>query len=318
MPASTDTKAATRQIRTLITGLLLFSWSEGCIGYQDESHVFLVVPESVQVRPGEDVFLKCVVRSQYTSVQWTKDGVALGYSRGVPGYPRYTYEGERAMGEHHLAIKGATSQDDGEFQCQAGPVPGIVSASAAANVTVLVPPGSISVAGRREETEMEVRAGDPLTLECLVRNARPAPSVAWYRSGLKLDPALHKEEVLPSGEQRQWNVKSRLVIRPSRDDDGRQFSCRALHPALERSPANLVASVVLDVLHAPPPPTITGYRTGEVLVLGDERTLSCEVVGGNPRPRVVWYRHGRPLKTVQASGKRRVGRTKGGRAEKKE
>ncbi|XP_069983486.1 nephrin-like [Penaeus vannamei] len=282
-----------------------------------------------------------------------------GYGRGVPGYPRYTYEGDRSKGEHNLLIKSATSQDDGEYQCQVGPVPGMVSKIASANVTVLVPPGSISVAGRREETELEVTAGDPLTLECLVRDARPAPSVAWYRSGLKVDPALHKEEVLASGGEeegrwnvksrlvirptrdddgrqfscralhpalehspanlvvsvvldvlRRWNVKSRLVIRSSRDDDGRQFSCRALHPALEHSPANLVVSVVLDVLHAPSPPTISGYTTGEILVLGDERTLSCEVIGGNPRPRVVWYRHGRPLKTVQASSKRRVGRTK--------
>lgn len=57
---------------------------------------------------------------------------------------------------------------------------------------------------------------------------------------------------------------------------------------------------------APSAPTIRGYKTGEVLVAGDERTLTCEVVGGNPRPRVAWYRHGRPLNTVHKPTKRRV------------
>ncbi|ROT63871.1 Nephrin [Penaeus vannamei] len=65
-------------------------------------------------------------------------------------------------------------------------------------------------------------------------------------------------------------------------------------------------SVVLSVLHAPSVPAISGYKTGEVLVAGDERTLTCEVVGGNPRPRVAWYRHGRPLNTVHKPTKRRV------------
>lgn len=43
----------------------------------------------------------------------------------------------------------------------------------------------------------------------------------------------------------------------------------------------------------PGPPTITGYETGEILLAGERRTLTCRVSGGNPRPWVLWYRDGR-------------------------
>ncbi|KAG7161536.1 Nephrin-like 8 [Homarus americanus] len=42
----------------------------------------------------------------------------------------------------------------------------------------------------------------------------------------------------------------------------------------------------------PGPPIISGYKTGEVLVAGERRTLVCRVSGGNPRPWVTWHRQG--------------------------
>ncbi|XP_047498515.1 nephrin-like [Penaeus chinensis] len=275
-------------------------------GVTAEEQMFLVTPKSVQVKAGDDVFFRCVVRNQQGNAQWTKDGFALGFSRTVPGYPRYRYAGDSVKGEHHLIIKGVTLQDDGEYQCQVGPTANASAIWAAANLTVMVAPRSISLGERQDGAVEEVKEGERITLECYVRDARPAPSVAWYRSGLKLDSSLHEEEVRASSQRRRWSVRSRLSLRPGPEDDTQQYSCRALHPALEDSPTTLVASVVLSVLHAPSAPTIRGYKTGEVLVAGDERTLTCEVVGGNPRPRVAWYRHGRPLNTAHKPTKRRV------------
>ncbi|XP_042874281.1 nephrin-like [Penaeus japonicus] len=279
-----------------------------CIEHSVEGDVqrFLVTPKSVQVKAGDDVFFRCVVRNQQGNAQWTKDGFALGFSRTVPGYPRYRYAGDSAKGEHHLIIKGVTLQDDGEYQCQVGPTANASAIWAAANLTVMVAPRSISLGERQDGAVEEVKEGEKLMLECYVRDARPAPSVAWYRGGLKLDSSLHKEEVRASSQRRRWSVRSRLSLQPGPEDDTQQYSCRALHPALEDSPTTLVASVVLSVLHAPSPPTIRGYKTGEAPVVGDERTLTCEVEGGNPRPRVAWYRHGRPLNTAHKPAKRRA------------
>ncbi|ROT85997.1 putative nephrin, partial [Penaeus vannamei] len=220
------------------------------------------------------------------------------FDRDVPGYPRYRYAGDAAKGEHHLVIKGVTLQDDGEYQCQVGPTANASAIWAAANLTVLVSPGSISIGDVGDGEKLEVKAGQRLTLDCVVRDARPAPSVTWYRSGLRLDSALHEEEVFRSSQGRRWSVRSSLRLLPSSDDDERQFSCRALHPALEGSPTSLVASVVLSVLHPPRLPEILGYKTGEVLLEGERRLLTCMVDSGNPRPVVEWQRHGRPTGMV--------------------
>ncbi|XP_037789244.1 nephrin-like [Penaeus monodon] len=252
-----------------------------------------------------------------------------GFERNVPGYPRYAYAGEPSLGEHHLVIKGVTLQDDGEYQCQVGPTTKSAPIWAAANVTVMVSPSSITMEGR-EGGVVKVQAGSTFTLDCLVSDARPAPRISWYRADeivrevyppqpshvaftcchinvdittvhyytYYIQPiSLHvskaqEDKLVSSSQPRLWSVRSRLVLTAVREDDDQRYSCRALHPALDDEDRVLEAAVVLSVLHPPNAPTITGYSTGEVLRAGERRTLTCRVVGGNPRPWVSWYWHG--------------------------
>ncbi|XP_069156203.1 nephrin isoform X2 [Procambarus clarkii] len=165
----------------------------------------------------------------------------------------------------------------------------------------MVSPTSISMVGVGDGAVVEVRAGHDLSLECLVTDARPPPTLAWYRDAITLHKGLHQEMVERSRLPGRWTVRSRLLVHPEAEDDGQQYSCRALHPALARSPTSLVASVNLAVLHPPGAPVITGYTSGEALVEGEQRTLICQAVGGRPRPWVTWYRHGRPLKPPSAT-----------------
>ncbi|XP_069945501.1 synaptogenesis protein syg-2-like isoform X2 [Cherax quadricarinatus] len=265
-----------------------------CTG-EEEKQVFRVRPEDVEVRLGENVYLCCIVDHQQGRAQWTKDGFALGFERTVPGYPRYQYVGDDTLGEHHLVIRGATLEDDGEYQCQVGPTATNEAIWAGANVTVMVPPMSIVMVGWGDGAVVEVMEGTRLKLECLVIDARPAPAVVWYRDNIRIDPTLHKEVIEPAQMPRMWNVRSQLEMKPGSGDDGRKYSCRALHKALAYAPSSLMASVSLAVFHPPGRPVISEYRTGEVMRAGESRIIVCHVLGGNPSPWVIWYRHGRPL-----------------------
>ncbi|XP_069957515.1 nephrin-like [Cherax quadricarinatus] len=275
----------------------------GCMGTATEYQKFRVTPQSVEVKEGEDVFLQCAVDNQQGKAQWTKDGFALGFERHVPGYPRYYYTGDPLLGEHHLVINGVTLTEDGEYQCQVGPTITSPPIWAAANVTVILAPSSVTIVGWADGAVVEVMAGTSITLECLVADARPPPRAAWFRGGIKVDPALQEDRVELSRLARRWNTRSQLVVSATSSDDGKAFSCLAVHPALPHDPddpTSLLASITLSVLHPPGHPTISGYTTGEVLLAGERRTLSCRVSGGNPRPWVLWYREGRLLDDTTA------------------
>ncbi|XP_064078820.1 nephrin-like isoform X1 [Macrobrachium nipponense] len=275
--------------------LLLVSTLSSVRGMSAQEQKFTVYPDSVEVNEGDDVFLSCVVQNQQGKAQWTKDGFALGFERDVPGYPRYSYSGDSEKGEHHLVIHGITLEDDGEYQCQVGPTAKTSALWASANVTVMVSPSSISILGGIDGEPVVAVADKQLRIQCLVKEARPAPSVAWYRNGIMLDQNTHTERAEPSTQFKRWNVRSRLTLTPKPEDDGQQFSCRALHPSLMNSPTSLVASVTLSVLHLPEPPVISGYKTGEILKEGQDITLTCKCEGGNPRPRLGWYKNGKLL-----------------------
>nr|XP_045624741.1 nephrin-like [Procambarus clarkii] len=279
-------------IRTIYLLLLLLLNSYPSKGSGDGFQRFLVTPESVEVMEGADVFLHCIVENQQGKAQWTKDGFALGFERQVPGYPRYSYSGDPALGQHHLVISGITITEDGEYQCQVGPTQTNPPIWAAANVTVLVAPTGITILGWKDGAVVEIRSGASVTLECLVTDSRPVASIMWHKDGHLLDPGLVEERVEASSLVRRWSVRSRIALTASPEDDGKLFTCEADHPALRGSSDPLLASITLSVLHQPGPPTISGYKTGEVLVAGERRTLVCRVSGGNPRPWVTWHRQG--------------------------
>ncbi|XP_069977516.1 nephrin-like [Penaeus vannamei] len=270
-------------------------------GWAVQLQKFRVKPESVEVTEGEDVRLRCVVENQQGKAQWTKDGFALGFERDVPGYPRYSYSGDPALGQHHLVISGVTLTEDGEYQCQVGPTDRTPPIWAAANVTVLLAPTSIRIVGWSDASVVEVKAGAKLTLECLVTDARPPASLSWYMNGVRVSPEQITQELEPSQLVRRWSVRSQVVIEAKAEDNGKQLACKAAHPALRRTPTpTLQTSVTLSVLHPAGVPVISGYRTGEILRAGERRTLSCRSRGGNPRPSLTWYRNGRVMDDASA------------------
>lgn len=60
---------------------------------------FWAVSENLTAVEGVTVKLWCVVRAPGSVVQWSKDGLLLGPDPRIPGFPRYSLEGDSAKGE---------------------------------------------------------------------------------------------------------------------------------------------------------------------------------------------------------------------------
>nr|7LTW_A Chain A, Kin of IRRE-like protein 2 [Mus musculus]7LTW_B Chain B, Kin of IRRE-like protein 2 [Mus musculus] len=80
---------------------------------------FLQQPEDMVVLLGEEARLPCALGAYRGLVQWTKDGLALGGERDLPGWSRYWISGNSASGQHDLHIKPVELEDEASYECQA-------------------------------------------------------------------------------------------------------------------------------------------------------------------------------------------------------
>nr|XP_027221835.1 irregular chiasm C-roughest protein-like [Penaeus vannamei] len=91
--------------------------------------------------------------------------------------------GPEADGVHNLKIRNVTLEDDGAYQCQVTPKGDALPIRHAAMLTVLIPPSSIEIVGRRKNERITERAGNSITLECLVKDSKPVSQIQWFRDG---------------------------------------------------------------------------------------------------------------------------------------
>ncbi|CAH0382334.1 unnamed protein product [Bemisia tabaci] len=233
--------------------------------------------------------MECAVAHLAGRVQWVMDGFALGFQARIPGYPRYSVVGNTSVGEFHLRISNASLDDDAQFQCQVTPYKHHKAIRAAANLTVLAPPTSITMLNHVDNSKLEVKEKQEVSLECITSGSKPATVIAWYRGKdqLKLDK---KEEKIVSDKKRR-SAWSRIVLSPSAEDDGVTYSCEAQHEALPPD-QRLRASVQLSVLYPPSVPFIEGYMKGESVLRGQTVELTCRSKSGNPPAQLVWYKNG--------------------------
>uniref|UniRef100_A0A182JF46 Ig-like domain-containing protein n=1 Tax=Anopheles atroparvus TaxID=41427 RepID=A0A182JF46_ANOAO len=102
-----------------------------------EQQKFRTKPVDLVVPEGSDALLRCEIHNAAGSVQWTKDGFALGFTQSIPGYPRYSVLGDSSQGIYNLRIVNVTLDDDAEYQCQVGPYMHHILIRATAKLTVI-------------------------------------------------------------------------------------------------------------------------------------------------------------------------------------
>ncbi|KAG8196719.1 hypothetical protein JTE90_023227 [Oedothorax gibbosus] len=252
-----------------------------------QQQYFKVKPQSTSVVEGQSIELQCRIGNQAGSVQWSKDGFVLGFDRMIPGFPRYFMEGSGEDGYHDLRIENAQLEDDGEFQCQVGPAGSSKAIRSDVNLTVLMPPSSISISQHSNGSTVEVLEGETLELKCIVVGGKPAAGIRWHRKNVELRPdnVIYNTERVD--EHRETAI-STITLTPTHDDNRALYSCEAVHKALSKP---MISYIELSVLFPPGPPEIEGYQEGETVRMGDTLTLACVSRGGNPLAQLVWYRN---------------------------
>uniref|UniRef100_A0A182QLS3 Ig-like domain-containing protein n=1 Tax=Anopheles farauti TaxID=69004 RepID=A0A182QLS3_9DIPT len=117
-------------IRSMLVSLAL-----RCSAAQQQK--FRLTPVDLVVAEGAEALLRCEIHNAAGSVQWTKDGFALGFTQSIPGYPRYSVLGDSGQGIYNLRIVNVTLDDDAEYQCQVGPYMHHTLIRAKAKLTVI-------------------------------------------------------------------------------------------------------------------------------------------------------------------------------------
>ncbi|KAH0631319.1 hypothetical protein JD844_005606 [Phrynosoma platyrhinos] len=222
---------------------------------------------------GQSVTLACVVMGYRGMVQWTKDGLALGGERDLPGWSRYSIVGDASAGQHNLRIDYAELDDDAIYECQATQA---ALRSQRAKLTVLIPPNDPEI---HNGPVVHVISNIPYNLSCRAAGAKPAAEISWYRDGQRQDSAVYSKALMDDGKREV--AVSTLLLTPSSRDMGSSFTCRVSNPA---APAGKQTTVTLNVQY---PPVVILSVQPQTVPEGGKVSFLCTATSN---PEVTGYR----------------------------
>ncbi|XP_041510352.1 kin of IRRE-like protein 2 isoform X3 [Microtus oregoni] len=243
---------------------------------------FLQQPEDMVVLLGAEARLPCALGAYRGLVQWTKDGLALGGERDLPGWSRYWISGNTASGQHDLHIKPVELEDEASYECQASQA-GLRSRPA--QLRVMVPPEAPQILGG---PSVSLVAGVPGNLTCRSRgDAQPAPELLWFRDGIRLDGATFHQTTLK--DKTTGAVENTLFLTPSSHEDGATLICRARSQVL---PTGKDTAVTLILQY---PPVVTLSAEPQTVQEGEKATFLCHATAHPPVTGYRWAKGGSPV-----------------------
>ncbi|XP_017758682.1 PREDICTED: nephrin [Eufriesea mexicana] len=174
----------------------------------------------------------------------------------------------------------------------------------------ITPPQKVEISNHPNKKKIDVKVGDSRRLECVVRSAKPAASIVWYRGNVQIkggDTVITPisiegdKEVQKPGENKKellkYDTHGSIVIVPTADDNDMDYTCEANHPAIPID-MPLRATIKLSVFYPPGMPYIEGYTEGETVKRGQQLELTCRSRGGNPPAQIIWYRNNEQVMTM--------------------
>jgi len=243
----------------------------------DTSLLEIVVPPRFTTAvQGDDamVRMECVANARtlnYLSIRWYNKSSSGVRTQIIPDNFKYLLSIYRRV----LTVRNPSVADSGVYQCEASySNPGSTSSAqtvvAEANLSVYVKP-SIVVP---PPAELERDILSTVVIQCQAIGT-PAPNVAWYRNTVLIGngTADGRYSILPNGSLRIFLAAMA---------DSAMFQCFVTNTAGQANAATWLKIVSLA-------PVVSSAPQNQSVVSGEGVKLSC-VVGGAPRPLVVWSR----------------------------
>ncbi|TMS36276.1 hypothetical protein L596_003477 [Steinernema carpocapsae] len=147
-----------------------------------------------------------------------------------------------------------------------------------------IKPTVINFVNYRQSDAIEISEDQAINITCVVPNVKPAPKIDWYINGkLIADNNVNYEKY---NLNKTVTSYSSLYWKPSKADHKKVLTCQANHPLTSTS---LRASVSLSVLYSSERPRVSVIGDDQNVRAGQNVSLLCSVIGGNPLPDVSWH-----------------------------
>ncbi|CAM4919915.1 unnamed protein product [Rotaria socialis] len=255
-----------------------------------QSQFYQVQPHDISALIGSNVTIPCVITPPHGDVQWTKDGLALGYERQLSAFPTWSIIGDENLGEFNFFIQSLKHDDEGLFACEVSPYNNAPALKQIAHVKTLVRPQHVQINDQSSSSEITIikmRFDDKFhQISCQVDGAKPAAQIKWINETghefLGISRTLLKDNI--------FSTISTLTVNPSLLLDKKRFMCDVRHETLTDSLNQLRTFFEVQISLPPSNPVIYGYSSVSRLVNGSSLSLACQTYGGQPLGTLSWYR----------------------------
>ncbi|XP_069943594.1 nephrin-like isoform X2 [Cherax quadricarinatus] len=233
------------------------------------------------------------------TLTWWRDGERLdqvGSVRGTGVESRISVVGSRTL-------QGAT------LTCQALNNNITEPSSTSLTINVLLRPLSVEIVGGVGS----LSAGRPVELVCRAVGSRPPAHITWWRGSQQITDVTHT--ISKPNTHTHLPLRPRLlqvmnggnvttgsiILMPTRQDDGKQVTCRASNPEIPHS--MLEDTALLTIRYKPEVELALGRALDpQSIKEGDDVYFDCTIHANPLAHRVTWYHNGDLLETNKSAG----------------
>ena len=227
-------------------------------------------PSDVNVNISEPAKLQCKISaSPAPTITWLKDGQPLQPSDNVAIQTE-------ADGTQTLVFKSAEITDKGSYTCQATNIGGTTEVKLNLNVQQIKPTLKSDLA-----KDIIAQADEPVSLS--IKASGTKPQVKWYKDGEEIVKTVEEEYEIIEEEETYTLLMKRAQPKDSGEyqavitNDVGQVKSKKIKVQIQKAPQ----------FKKKPEPIVT-------IKEGEQARFECEF-DGNPSPKVIWLRDGKPL-----------------------